>query len=94
MTKSDLVKKIADVHTLSKAQAERIINTLFESISDELIAGEEVQISNFGKFYVRSVAERKMRNPRTGEEGITPPHKIAAFRAFKSLKKAVNQAKE
>ena len=91
MTKSDLVKKIAESYTMPKAQAERIINDLFDAVAEELIAGGEVQIAKFGKFYVRSVAERKMRNPRTGEEGITPPHKIAAFRAFKLLKNAVNQ---
>ena len=85
MTKSDLVKKIAETYAMPKTQAERIINTLFAGIADELIAGEEVQISSFGKFYVRSVAERKMRNPRTGEEGIAPAHKIAAFKAFGAL---------
>ncbi|MBR1807127.1 MAG: HU family DNA-binding protein [Selenomonadaceae bacterium] len=64
---------------------------MFDAVAEELIAGEELQIANFGKFCVRSVAERKMRNPRTGEEGITPPQKNAAFRAFKLLKNAVNR---
>ena len=94
MTKSDLVKKIAESSNATKAEVERIITAVFDGITDELIAGEEVQISSFGKFYVRNVAERKIHNPRTGEKGIAPPHKAAAFRAFKSLKKAVNQTEE
>lgn len=91
MIKSDLVKKIAESYDLPKVKAERIVNTLFDTIAEELVAGEEVQIANFGKFYVRSVAERKIHNPRTGEEGIAPAHQAAAFRAFKSLKNAINQ---
>ena len=93
MTKSDLVKKIVESSNASKAEVERIITAVFDNIASELIEGNDAQIFGFGKFYVRSVAERKVRNPRTGEESIAPPHKTAAFKAFGALKKAVNQAK-
>ena len=94
MTKSELAKKISESSNVSKAETERLITAVFDAITNEMIEGNEVFISGFGKFYVREVGERKVRNPRTGEELIAPPRKIAAFRAFKSLKKGVNDSKE
>lgn len=91
MKKSDLIKKISESSSASKAEVEKIVSAVFDTITDELVAGGEVYISGFGKFYVRTVAERKIHNPRTGEESIAPAHKLAAFRNFTALKAAVNR---
>jgi DNA-binding protein HU-beta len=51
--------------------------------------GEEVVIANFGSFKVKERAERKGRNPKTGEEIIIPAKKVVSFSPGKNLKESV-----
>ena len=87
--KQDLIAKVAETAELSKKQAILVVNTVFDTISESLANGEKVQIIGFGGFDVRERAERKGRNPQTGEEITIPASKVPGFRAGKALKDAV-----
>jgi len=87
--KQDLIAKVAETAELSKKQATLVVNTVFDAISESLANGEKVQIIGFGGFDVRERAERKGRNPQTGEEITIPASKVPGFRAGKALKDAV-----
>ena len=90
MNKSDLIQQLAARGGLSKTQATRAIELLFD-INDGLITsaltkGERVQISGFGTFEARSRLARTGRNPRTGKEIKIPATVSPTFRAGKALK--------
>ena len=87
--KQDLIAKVAETAELSKKQATLVVNTVFDTISESLANGEKVQIIGFGGFDVRERAERKGRNPQTGDEITIPASKVPGFRAGKALKDAV-----
>ena len=90
MNKNDLVSAVADNSGMSKADATRSVDGVFDAISGALQSGGEVRIVGFGTF---SVADRKAttgRNPRTGEPIQIPASKRPKFKAGKGLKQAVN----
>lgn len=89
MNKADLVTKIAEKSGLTKKDSEKVLDAFVESVMDALKNGDKVQLIGFGSFEVRDRAERKGRNPQTGEEILIPASKTPAFRAGAELKKAV-----
>ena len=89
MTKTDLIAKVAEQTGLSKKDAEKAVSAVIDTVSDALVAGDQVQIVGFGTFEVRERSERKGRNPRTKEEITIPASKLPAFKAGKALKDAV-----
>ena len=91
MNKSDLINKVAESTELSKKDAGKAVDAVFQSIMDSLGEGERVQIIGFGNFEVRDRAARKGRNPQTGEEIQIAATKVPAFRAGKALKDAVKK---
>ena len=91
MNKTDLVSAVAEVSELSKKDAGKAVDAVFQTIMDTLKTGEKVQIIGFGNFEVRDRAARKGRNPQTGEEIQIPASKVPAFRAGKALKDAVKE---
>jgi DNA-binding protein HU-beta len=91
MTKADLVKAVSEKANCPKKDAEMAINTVIDCITDAVAQGEKVQIVGFGTFEVRERGEKKCKNPRTGEEMITPAKKAPVFKAGKALKDAVNK---
>lgn len=91
MNKTDLVNAVAESSDLSKKDAGKAVDAVFETITDSLSNGDKVQIIGFGNFEVRDRAARKGRNPQTGEEIQIPASKVPAFRAGKALKDAVKK---
>ncbi|HLR65100.1 MAG TPA: HU family DNA-binding protein [Pseudogracilibacillus sp.] len=89
MNKTDLVNAVAEKAELSKKDAGKAVDAVFDSVMDSLSEGEKVQIIGFGNFEVRDRAARKGRNPQTGEEIEIPASKVPAFKAGKALKDAV-----
>ena len=90
MTKNLLIQAVSEKTGETFKTTEKIINETFDTIQSKLAVGETVDLKNFGKFFVKSVEERKGRNPRTGEDIIIPAHKSAHFRVGKILKNVVN----
>ena len=90
MNKYDLVTAVADNAGLSKADAAKAVDGVFDSITGALRGGGEVRVVGFGTF---SIANRKAttgRNPRTGESIQIPASRQPKFKAGKGLKTAVN----
>lgn len=89
MNKAAIVDAVHEKMGSSKADAERIVDTVINCIIDTLKRGEEVSISGLGIFSVKDRAARTARNPRTGESVQVPAMKVPKFRAAKALKDAV-----
>ncbi len=90
MNKSDLIAKLVE-NDIKRADAEKAINTLVESVTDALVKGDKVQLIGFGSFEVKSRPAREARNPRTGETIKVEASKAPVFKAGKALKDAVNK---
>lgn len=93
MNKTDLVNAVAEQATLSKKDATKAVDAVFDSILEALKNGDKVQLIGFGNFEVRERAERKGRSPQTGEELLIPATKVPAFKPGKNLKDAVKSGK-
>lgn len=91
MKKSEIVAAVADTLELSRRDAEKAVDVVFDSIAEALADGDKVVISGFGTFEVRTRVARSGRNPRTGEEINVPAQKTPAFKVGKILKDAVNK---
>lgn len=89
MNKASLVDKVQGVLGGTKADAERAVDTVFDSITSELKSGGEVSVAGFGIFAAKKRAARTARNPRTGEAVQVPAMNVPKFRAAKALKDAV-----
>ena len=91
MTKSDLVEQLSVVTgSLSKREAELIVNTIFDSIGTALAQGDRVEIRGFGSFTVRERDARDARNPKSGELVRIPPKKTPFFKTGKELRERVD----
>lgn len=90
MNKNDLVAKVAATAGLSKADATKAVDAVFDSIMAALKKGAEVRLVGFGTFLVTKRRASEGRNPRTGEKIKIPASKLPKFRAGKGLKDAVN----
>ncbi|EDL62828.1 MULTISPECIES: HU family DNA-binding protein [Bacillaceae] len=89
MNKTELINAVAEAAELSKKDATKAVDAVFESIQDALANGDKVQLIGFGNFEVRERAARKGRNPQTGEEIEISASKVPAFKPGKALKDAV-----
>ncbi|MEE3896921.1 HU family DNA-binding protein [Priestia megaterium] len=89
MKKAEFVEAVASKSELTKQEAKKAVDALFETISTTLAEGEKVQLVGFGTFEVRERAERTGRNPQTGEEMTIPATKVPGFKVGKELKEAV-----
>ena len=90
MNKNDLISAVADSSGLSKSDAGKAVDGVFNSITNELQGRGEVRVVGFGTF---STAQRKAttgRNPRTGEAIQISASTQPKFKAGKGLKDAVN----
>lgn len=89
MTKTELIDRVAAKSGLTKKDAGKAVDALFEAITEALAGGERVQIVGFGTFEVRERAARRGRNPQTGADIQIAARKIPAFKAGKALKDSV-----
>ncbi len=89
MNKNELVTAVATSTGLSKADAGKAIDGVFQAISNALQKGDEVRLVGFGTFNVAERAKSEGRNPRTGEKIEIPASKLPKFKAGKGLKDAV-----
>ena len=89
MNKSELVASVAEKSGLTKKDAEKAVNAVFDAITETLVAGEKVQLVGFGTFEGRDRKERQGQNPQTKQPTAIPATKVPAFKAGKGLKDAV-----
>ncbi len=90
MTKADLVKAIIEKTGFSARECTQIVEDIFDLTKTSLEKGEEVKISGFGLFAVKSKNPRRGRNPQTGEALQISSRKVLRFKASPVLKKAMS----
>jgi len=86
MNKENLVELVQEQLKSTKKDAESVVTLIFDSISKSLKKGEDVAVSGFGSFVVKSKAARMGVNPKTGEKIHIAAKKVAKFRPAKALK--------
>lgn len=91
MTKAEMISTLTEKNELTKAQTERVFNSIFDMFKDELAKGNDVAISGFGSFKVSKRAAREGRNPQTNEKIKIPARKAVTFKAGSALKDIVNK---
>ena len=93
LTKADLTEAIqSNNNGLTLKQSTSLVETLMEIMKDTLASGEDILMSGFGKFCVKEKAERKGRNPATGEDQMLPARKVVTFNCSGKLRKKINGA--
>ena len=90
LTKAHLIELIQSNNDLTKKQSTDIIEATIGIMKDTLASGDDVLISGFGKLCVKQKAERKGRNPATGEDQMLPARKVVTFRCSGKLRERVN----
>ena len=86
---NSLVEVVQRESELERLEAVESIEHVFSSIKSALEKGEDVQIRNFGTFYLQNRKARKGINPKTREEIEIPARSYPKFRASENLKKLV-----
>jgi len=90
MTKAELVEEVANQSELTKKDAEVIVQTVLDSITESLQRGEKIELRGFGSFRIRKRSSRQGRNPKTGSAVSVPAKKVPYFKPGKEIKDLVN----
>lgn len=92
MRKLDLANQVKErIGGISKKEAGILVNLLLDTVRDTLLRGENVKISGFGSFVVRSKNDRVGRNPHSGEELLIPARKVLTFKPSQLLRDRLNE---
>ena len=91
MTKTDLVRAVAEKSGLRVKDSEAAINAFIEVVTEALKNGDRVEIRGFGTFLMKERAPRVARNPKTGEKIKVPAKLTPAFKPGKELKEATEK---
>lgn len=91
MNKSEFAKHVANQHSITQDEANKVIDTFTSSVTSALGEGKEIQLVGFGNFSVADVPTRTGRNPRTGEALEIKAYKQPRFKVGQKLKDAVNK---
>ena len=91
VTKDDIVARVHELG-FSKKQAVDLVETLIEIMKSTLERGEDILISGFGKFCVKSKKPRRGRNPATGEDLMLRARRVITFKCSGKLRNKINAA--
>ncbi len=91
MNKTEFVKHIAQQHSCSQVEADKIIDMFTSSVIDAMGQGKEISLIGFGSFSVQRVEAREGRNPRTGDALKIAAYNQPKFKVGQKLKDAVNK---
>lgn len=92
LTKADLIDSISFESGFTKKQSTDIVETIISTMKDALSAGEDVLITGFGKFCVKRKAERKGRNPDTGDDLMLRARRVVTFKCSGKLRNRINES--
>jgi integration host factor subunit alpha len=90
LTKNDLVDMIYSELGIPKKECIGLMESFFDIIKDELVKGDNVKISGFGKWTVKQKSPRIGRNPKKGEQIIIDARRVVTFKSAPPLRSAVN----
>jgi len=92
MTKSELIQRLAERNPhLYLRDVEKIVETIFDEITDALANGDRVELRGFGAFSVKHRDARIGRNPRTGEAVQVEAKRLPFFKTGKGLRERLNE---
>jgi integration host factor subunit alpha len=91
MTKIEVIDLICNELGYHKKEATRIVESFFDIFKDELVKGNDVMISGFGKWSVREKHKRRGRNPQTGEEIRIDARKVVVFKGSVKLREKMQE---
>jgi len=90
LTKANIVDSIHNELGFPKNRSAELIEILLEQIKNTLEGGEDVLISGFGKFCVKSKKARRGRNPATGDDMMLTQRRVVTFRCSHLLREKIN----
>ena len=91
MTKSELIAQLAERNPhLYQRDIERIVATIFDTVTDALARGDRVELRGFGAFSVKHRKARIGRNPRSGESVHVAEKRVPYFKTGKELRERLN----
>ena len=92
MTKSELIARLAAQNpSLYHRDIERLVNTIFDTITEALVVGDRVELRGFGAFSLREREGRMGRNPRTGEAVSVNAKRMPFFKMGKGMRQRLNK---
>lgn len=89
LTKAEMAEALFEELGLNKREAKELVDLFFEEIRHALAEGQQVKLSGFGNFDLRSKNQRPGRNPKTGEEIPISARRVVTFRPGQKLKARV-----
>ena len=91
MIKSELIAILAEENPhLYQRDVERVVSTVFDTITEALAEGDRVELRGFGAFSIKERESRTGRNPRTGEAVHVPKKHVPFFKTGKELRERLN----
>jgi len=90
MTKADIVEQVHDKTGFSKKESMEMVESVLKIIKTTLETGEKVKLAGFGNFVVKKKADRRGRNPQTGETITIQSRSVLTFKPSTVLKKNIN----
>ena len=92
MTKSELIARLAAQNpSLYHRDIERLVNTIFDTITEALVVGDRIELRGFGAFSLREREGRIGRNPRTGEAVSVNAKRMPFFKMGKGMRERLNK---
>jgi integration host factor subunit alpha len=91
VTRADLAEAVYQSVGLSRTESAELVERFLALIGDALVSGQNVKLSSFGSFQVRSKNQRIGRNPKTGEEVPILPRHVLVFKPSNVLKSKINK---
>ena len=89
LTKAQLADLLFQQIGLNKRESKDMVDAFFDLVADSLVEGQDVKISGFGNFQIRSKPARPGRNPRTGEAIPIESRRVVTFHASHKLKELI-----
>ena len=89
MKKDEIVQAVAEAAGISKAEADRALSAVVDTITGQVAAGEKIQVPGLGTFEPRERSAREGRNPQTGETIKIAATTVPGFKAATAFKQAV-----
>ncbi|AVJ56028.1 integration host factor subunit alpha [Idiomarina sp. OT37-5b] len=93
LTKAELAEMLFEKHGINKQDAKTLVEDFFEEIRAVLETGEQVKLSGFGNFELRTKNQRPGRNPKTGEDIPIKARRVVTFKPGQKFKSRVENAK-
>lgn len=94
MTKTELIKRLADDCGLTLKDAETVVNTFIDCVIRGLANGEKIELRGFGSFRTKQREARRGRNPKTGAQVSVPGKTVPFFKPGKEFRALIDPQPE